>query len=768
MTEPRSTPHTRRKRKAPENLLSPSLKRQKIHEEPMPSSSRRVNTKQSDAPKKLKIQPFKVKPKVPENFETDTWNKLKNAIDAIYNKKGGQTSREELYKAVRDLCIHKKSENLFNNLKEQLQKHTGEKLNQLSSKNTDSESFLTNLKNIWEDHCEQMILIRNIFLYLDRTYVMQNSSVRSLWDMGLEFFRKYVVLEPEIEKKCINDLLQLIRQEREGEQLDRSLIKTLISMLVSLNIYVSHFEQKLINNTKEFYYDEGKRCVEQYQTSEYLIHVESRLRDENDRVTKYLDSSTRKSLISVVEEELILRHVEFIVSRGFDDLVEAQKISDLRRMYVLFSKVNRLPDIKTAFNTYIKKAGKNIVMDKERDDSMVTSLLEFKNKMDVVYQESFHKDEAYKYSIREGFEAVLNTRENKPAELIAKFIDKKLKTGHRGETEEEMEQTLEKVLNLFRFINGKDVFEAFYKKDLAKRLLLGRSASLDAEKLMIAKLKSECGSAFTAKLEGMFKDMDLSRDLNDGFKKSKEYKQQSSNIDLNVSVLTTGCWPPYTPVDIKLPPEVAELQEVFKKFYLSKHNGRKLLWQSTLGTASLLGRYPSGQRQFRVSCFQACVLMVFNESDRFSYKQIKEMTGLVDGELTRTLQSLACAKVKVLVKEPKGKDVNEDDEFVFNYKFNHKLFNIKINTIQMQETPDEQKTTHEKVFRDRQFQIDAAIVRIMKSRKTMTHTQLTTDVLALLKFPLKGSDLKKRIESLIERDYMERSEDDPSTYHYVA
>lgn len=36
---------------------------------------------------------------------------------------------------------------------------------------------------------------------------------------------------------------------------------------------------------------------------------------------------------------------------------------------------------------------------------------------------------------------------------------------------------------------GKDVFEAFYKKDLAKRLLLGKSASVDAERSMLSKLK---------------------------------------------------------------------------------------------------------------------------------------------------------------------------------------------------------------------------------------------------------------------------------------
>ena len=56
-----------------------------------------------------------------------------------------------------------------------------------------------------------------------------------------------------------------------------------------------------------------------------------------------------------------------------------------------------------------------------------------------------------------------------------------------------------------RFIHGKDVFEAFYKKDLAKRLLVGKSASVDSEKSMLSKLKAECGAGFTSKLEGMFK-----------------------------------------------------------------------------------------------------------------------------------------------------------------------------------------------------------------------------------------------------------------------
>ena len=88
--------------------------------------------------------------------------------------------------------------------------------------------------------------------------------------------------------------------------------------------------------------------------------------------------------------------------------------------------------------------------------------------------------------------------------------------------------------------------------------------------------------------------------------------------------------------------------------------------------------------------------------------------------------------------------------------------------VQLKETNEEQKATEERVFQDRQYQIDAAIVRIMKMRKTLSHTILLTELYNQLKFPVKPPDLKKRIESLIDRDYMERDKDNPNQYNYVA
>ncbi|KAK4348129.1 hypothetical protein RND71_034468 [Anisodus tanguticus] len=220
---------------------------------------------------------------------------------------------------------------------------------------------------------------------------------------------------------------------------------------------------------------------------------------------------------------------------------------------------------------------------------------------------------------------------NRPAELIAKFLDEKLRAGNKGTSEEELEETLDKVLVLFRFIQGKDVFEAFYKKDLATRLLLGKSASIDAEKSMISKLKTECGSQFTNKLEGMFKNTELSKEINESCKQSSQARTKlPTGIEMSVHVLTMGYWPTYSPTDVRLPHELNANQDIFKEFYLSKY--------SVNGFVTF------------VLFFAPICSMLFNDAEKLNFQDIKEATRVEDKELRRTLQSLACGKVRVLQK----------------------------------------------------------------------------------------------------------------------
>ena len=138
---------------------------------------------------------------------------------------------------------------------------------------------------------------------------------------------------------------------------------------------------------------------------------------------------------------------------------------------------------------FFQTHGRILVIDPEKDEKMVDELLNFKEKLDRFVQECFHNNERYSNILKDSFEHFINQRVNKPGELIAKAVDARLRTGNKEASEEELEKILDKLLFLFRFIHGKDVFEAFYKKDLAKRLLVGKSASVDAEKSMLLKLK---------------------------------------------------------------------------------------------------------------------------------------------------------------------------------------------------------------------------------------------------------------------------------------
>lgn len=84
---------------------------------------------------------------------------------------------------------------------------------------------------------------------------------------------------------------------------------------------------------------------------------------------------------------------------------------------------------------------------------------------------------------------------------------------------------------------------------------------------------------------------------------------------------------------------------------------------------------------------------------------------------------------RVLQKEPKNKEIESNDRFSINDSFSSKLFRVKINPITAKvETDPEREQTRTKVDDDRKHVIDAAIVRIMKTRKSMSHTQLIAEV----------------------------------------
>lgn len=105
----------------------------------------------------------------------------------------------------------------------------------------------------------------------------------------------------------------------------------------------------------------------------------------------------------------------------------------------------------------------------------------------------------------------------------------------------------------------------------------------------------------------------------------------------------------------------------------------------------------------------------------------------------------------MLTKRPKGPEVNENDVFKYNVDFTDQKVRIKINQIQLKETKEENKVVHERVAADRHFETQAAIVRIMKSRKTIKHADLMAEVISATRHRgvLDADDIKRNIEGYV-------------------
>jgi len=471
-------------------------------------------------------------------------------------------------------------------------------------------------------------------------------------------------------------------------------------------------------------------------------------------------------------------------------MLDDNAVEDLGNLYGFLNRLDLQEQLRQPFSTWIEDTGTEIVFDDKDYDAMIVKLLALKMQLDNVWDNSFQRDLRLGHSLRETFDvfmnkskkssATWNTDNSKPGEMIAKYVDMLLRGGSKAipaalikgavkpantaeeedgdedndDDEKQINHQLDQVLDLFRFVHGKAVFEAFYKKDLARRLLMNRSASQDAERSMLDRLKTECGAQFTANLEQMFKDIELSREEVNGYKMYMEEKNTNPQIDLSVNILSAAAWPTYPDIPVNIPVDVKAEIDAFQKHYNTKHSGRKLTWKHALAHCQLRAKFPRGMKELVVSSFQAIVLLLFNSvgrDERISYQQLLAETGLPAQELKRTLQSLACAKLRPLRKHPLGREIADTDTFSLDANFSHEKYRVKINQVQLKETKEENKETHERVNQDRQFETQAAIVRIMKSKKKINHNLLITEVIEQTKKRgvLSVSDIKKNIDRLV-------------------
>lgn len=646
--------------------------------------------------------------------------------------------------------------------------------------------LLKSLRHHWNQHLLMNKWMNRFFIYLNRHYI-DHHSLPTLAQAGMQLFKDMVY--EVIKGKVINAMIIVINNEREGSMIDRQLIRDIVRMfevmgMNSLDAYRNDFECKYLEGTKLYYLNKAECWIEQDSTPEYLVKAEKALKVEGHRVEHYLHSSTEPKVLQVMEKEVLEDRQKVLLEKehsGCMCLLQNDKSEDLSRMFRLFQRTpNGLAAMAAYVKQHIEKLGQSVVekrqamisndakADTANDPGFVKELLTLHEKYHHVVNHDFKGHAVFQKALEEAFVEFVNRSVGKytNAEVMSTFCDRLLKTGGEKASEEQVENYLEKVVHLFSYLTDKDLFAEIYRNQMAKRLLNQRSASDDAERLFIGKLKLRCGAQFTSKMEGMLNDLTLAVDQQTQF--SAYLSQEASTFtqfEFSVQVLTTGHWPTYQRYSVTLPTQFEQCTHVFKEFYDSKTSHRRLQWVHSLGNATLRGHFAKNYYDLQVTTLQAIALLLFNDDqDTLSFTVIREALNLSEDVVKRIMHSLSCGIFKVLTKVPPSKTISTSDSFQFSSTFSSPKRKLRIPMASLEATHNPKR-----VEEDRSIAIEAAIVRIMKSRKTLGHQQLVSEVLSQLSFFQPNLRvIKRRIEALIDREYLERDVDQTNSYKYLA
>lgn len=733
-----------------------------------------------------------------------TWGAIKDTIKGVITLDHvARAVWNDRFSDVYSICVahpEPMADRLYAETKQYLIDHVAKLLDKVQE---DGEQYLVkNYFLYWSQYSEGSQYLHSLYLYLNQQHIktqklsdaeiIYGSSDSSggdqmeIGELALEVWTRGMIAP--LGGRLVKLLLEAIAQDRAQETLSipiEAVRGTILSFVEvqgyrkkgQLQLYQVLFEEPFLDHSGEHFKRSAARLLQEKNVSLYMEEVKAKIEEELFRARRFLHHSSFPKVSHRCETHMVAEHLQFLYSEC-SNMVQQERRKDLSNMYDLLKSVqNAIVVLVDNVLDYIKNQGLTAIGNLQGENihiNFVENLLAVYNKYKELIKDVFKSDQNFMGALDKACSYVINHRPNqgrspcRSPELLAKYCDTLLKKSSKGISETEVDEKLAESITIFKYIDDKDIFQKFYARMLAKRLIHQQTQSMDAEESMINRLKQACGYEFTSKLHRMFTDMSVSSDLNNKFNSFLKNENIDLGINFGIYVLQAGAWPLGQAIvtPFALPQQLEKSVQKFEAFYHNRFNGRKLTWLHHLCQAELKLNHLKRSYVVTVQTFQMAILLLFENADSLTCKDIKETLQLNNEQFYRHVVSLVDSKLLLADAE----ELTPEVTLRLNMEYSNKRTKFRITAAVQKETPHEVEQTMNSVEEDRKMYLQAAIVRIMKSRKVLKHNLLIQEVYAQSKVSFAPSVqlIKKCIESLIDKQYIERTPHSSEEYSYVA
>ena len=542
------------------------------------------------------------------------------------------------------------------------------------------------------------------------------------------------------------------------------------------------------SETIKYIRNKAERDIKNNSAPEYVKCELKYLDEEDERLDSYVYGGYHARIKEINYEYLIKNNAQQIVDMdtGINNMFKTKKKDELNEVYQLFSFYPEcLKLIQSSFRAYIKERLLALYNDKEfsKDPKkFVPALIDLKKEMDEIVVLCFANDNDFQDQENKEF-SVLMSKDHYPKQL-ANYADFCMRNGFKGKSEEEIEGTLNDIISIFKNINSKLVFQSETEKKMSDRLIKGLSINMNAEKMLISKLKQENGVTYVSKMNEMISDLEKNKAEYEGYKLSKSHGAPGG-IKFNIQVISQSAWDinKSNMEKIEVPLFLQNCIDDFQSFYLGRHQQTKLIWCLSLSRIEIQYLYLQNKNISTSTLPQFLALYYLEQKGNLKLETIATLLGCNVKKVIYDIRGLifnpsfnpkgTTDKGVILSNiDEKTKEFKPSTEISINRKFS--VNRQKFNTLPLpqKKTADEIKASEmEEAQIIKKYQdniLQATVTRIMKSRigQETSHVWLVGEASKQVDlFKAQPQQIKENIEKLIEKNIIKRK---GASYEYIA